>query len=474
MNTAEKIQKLAMYKLAIATGDMEIGKTNSTGTNTDKPKKLKKDTTLFERLTNKMVPEISTVPTGLIAHGLEEYGNLMTDQSTPIGELFSDFAKDQISQKGFKDGIYYTQTQPRSYIKDQVNSSPLKKIWGSITSPKTEAVTSFYPRAAKGEEIKNIFSGPLTKDIQDAMKLEGRSDVLDKAVANADDMAGALVRKIRSLMQREGKSFEEAQDLAIDSLKTNTDLYKNPRVVVKAPRNNLRALAHEYGHVEDEIMKSSISKSKIGPVYDFLRTSLAAPSEELYMRYTPEKVKNILGKVSDKINSTAPGLWMNKNFQSYVLGKYSPLPAQAVALTKGLGIIAPDTMDKLKEKDPTGILNFVDEHPVASSIIAGLPHMSEEIATTIPGTKMTYKFWQALKDENNQFMKNHVFADSVRKGIKDLSKISPGWEAAKFFGKNLGKTTLGITAPIISMLAVGKVKDWLGGKDESSVDEPVE
>ena len=473
MNTSEYIQKLAAHKVAVAIGEMEVEKTRSVGKKVDDPKPAQKS--FIERAADKFLPEMAGGSIGYLAHGMEEYGNYKYNQSTPIGELFSDFANNTLKKKGLEGDIYYTQTFPRSpLINLHKDESDLTKILKSFISPKTQSISAYGDRVLGNSEedkelIKHIFSEPFAKNMIDDLgnpeRLGELPDRLRKAMKNGDDWWGDVSRYINNETKK-GKNRGMAFMEALSNQASNTEPFSNARGMVKTPRNNMRALAHEYGHIESEMGVDNIKKTKIGPVYDVLRKVLSDPINGLHESYSPDFLKNIVGKISGGLNSTPTGNIINRSLQT-VSGVNNSLPTQTVFLTKALGTISPDTLNNLKEKDPTGILDYIDEHPIASTLIASLPHVGREAATTIPGTRMTYEFWKALKDGNNEFMKNHVFSDEVRKGIKNLADINPGWEAAKFFGKNLGKTTISLTAPVLGLMAFNKVKEWLGQKDDS-------
>lgn len=490
MNTAERIQKLAMYKLAIATGDMSVDKTKSVGEKANDPEKLNKPKSFMDKLVDKMGPGLISIPIGKAVHGMEEYGNLMIDQNTPpIGELFSDFATDRLKKKGLKGEVYYTQTMPRTKVSASPKDNILKKIFMSIEAPKTESYSN-YLRGSKPtpewirENIAEPFANDMTFMYETAKKYNPdiliskgddiiqSSDRFVKADMLKDDLMGAITRKYNAIIKEKPDILNsDAIHEAIKSTGKLDELYKDPKVIVRTPRNNLRALAHEYGHVESNMGNDKILNSAIGSVYRPIRDILSAPLASHYKNHAPEGLQKFLGGISDAMDKNPVGSIINSVVQNNVLGKMRTLPVHAVTAINALSLISPDSMKKLKEKDPTGILNFVDEHPIASSVIASLPQVGREAATTIPGTKLTYDFWKALKDGNNEFMKNHVFTDDIRKGIKNLADINPGYEAAKFFGKNLGKTTLAVTAPLLGLAAIEGFKKWFGGNNGSSVDE---
>lgn len=463
MNTSEYIQKLAAYKIAIATGEMEVGKTKSVGEQAGEPEPIQKKP-FMGRLADKFKGELDTAVVEILGRGLEEYGNLKTDQATPIGELFSDFANDQLKKKkGMKGNIYYSQSFPRSYLEGMKNPNELKNIAGSLVAPKTEAYSGLVLDSEFGNPsiVENAFNTPIHNNMIKELATGKKPDRLTKALKAGDDWAGGYQRA-KNLLMRNGVPENQAEIQAIGATWQYGNLFKDAKGIVVTPRNNLRSLAHEYGHIESEL-----GVEKLGPTYNFFRTVLSDPMESIYGKVVPDKIKAVINdKIYPKVTSVIGTDTWNQ-LKRLALGSERSLPLQAVLATKAMDVIAPETMDKLKEKDPTGVLDFIDEHPTASAIIAELPHIGREAATTIPGTKMTYEFWKALKDGNNEFMKNHVFADEVRQGLKDLSKVNPSWEAAKFLGKNVAKTTFGITAPLLGLYAAGKIRNWLGKKDDN-------
>lgn len=461
MNTSEYIQKLAAYKIAIATGEMEVGKTKSVGTEAEKPEPVQKKT-FMSRLADNFKSDLDTTIVERLGHGLAEYGNLKTDQSTPIGELFADFANDQLKKrKGMKGNIYYSQAFPRSYLDGMKNPNEIKNIIGSIAAPKSEAYSGLVMDSELGNPgiIENAFNTPIHDNMIKELATGQKPDRLVKAIKSGDDWASGY-QKAKNLLMRNGVPEDQAEIQAIGTVWQYGNLFKDAKGIVVTPRNNLRSLAHEYGHIESEL-----DVEKLGPAYNFVRTVLSDPLESIYGNIVPDKIKNVINNVIYPKVTGVVGTDTWNQVKELALGSQRSLPFQSVLTAKALNVIAPETMDKLKEKDPTGVLNFIDEHPVAASIISELPHIGREAATTIPGTRMTYEFWKALKDGNNEFMKNHVFANEVRQGLKDLSKINPSWEAAKFLGKNVAKTTFGITAPLMGLYAVGKLRDWLSRKD---------
>lgn len=471
MDTLEYIQKMAAYKLAVARGEMEVGKTRIVGKKADEPKSIqKKEDSILKRFGNTFLPDIAGSALGMAVHGAEEYGNFKYDQSTPIGELFSDFANDQLKKKGLEGNVYYTQTFPRSSLPANESDSEISKILKSLISAKTPSTSAFgFDKITDPEDIRENFSRPFAEDLKRHLMHGEPMDMLTKARRKGDSWFMDFMRDYNTAERDFLKNNKQGTPpflVALDKLKENVEPFKDARAIVKTPRNNMRALAHEYGHIESEMGVNEIQKTKLGPVYDFFRTVLSDPSDGLFQNYAPSGIKKFVNNISDKLNSTPLGANMNSFVQKAILGADRTLPSNIVLGTKLINVISPETSKKLEENDPTGILKYIDEHPVASAVIAGIPQAIRESATTIPGTKMTYEFWKALKDEGNQFMGNHVFADEVRKGVKNLADINPTWEAAKFFGKNLGKTTLGITAPIIGLMAMNKVKEWLKDKDE--------
>lgn len=446
----------------------QIPTTDQMNNSSDKPD----NSSMLGRVADKFLPELSAYPLGKLVTGMEEYGNFKYDQSTPIGELFADFANNRLQQKGLNGNIYYTQTQPRSFLNSSTPRSDLENMIRSLGVPKTDAYSIYDSNGITDpEDIKELLSRPFTQDMIASRNSTGFSDRINKAQAEGQEWFGNLVRDINN-GRRNGKSQQEAMADAFSNLMEDTSPFQNVKGVVRAPRNNLRALAHEYGHIESEMGNEAILNSRLGPAYGFLRTALSSPIDEIYQNYAPSNVKRFFGNISDSLNQTDFGKVINSLTQQVVLGNMQTLPTRAVSLTKGLGVLAPETMKDLKEKDPTGILNYIDEHPVASTIIAALPSIGREAATTIPGTKMTYDFWKALKNRNNEFMRNHVFSDQVRNGLSNLADINPNWEAAKFFMKNLGKTTLGITAPLIGVLALDKIMKWKQERDGNLANQP--
>lgn len=466
MNTFDFINKLAAYKVAVATG--EVDPVKSVGEIAGEPDSLQKST--FERAVDNFGPEMLAIVPGGLVHGMEEFGNYKYDQSTPVGELFADFANSELKKKGLTGEIFYTQTVPRTLLKETTDGSDIARAVQSVFVPKTPSISAYSSSVIAGntEEEKKLlrkyFADPFTRDMNKHLADYGSSDRFEKALLQGDDWIGQMQIAMNREM-RNGSDKNTAFAKALEEQLTNIEPFKNARGFVRTPRNNMRALAHEFGHIESEMNEGKLVDSPVGPVYNFVKTVVSDPLNGLYERFAPDFIKKPISDIYNKLDTTGVGRVINGIAPTF-LGAHMTLPTSAVTGIKLVDTISPETFNSLKEKDPTGILEFVEEHPVSSSIIAGLPQVVRETVTTVPGTRMTYNFWKAIKDGNNQFMKDHVFADQVRKGLGDLSKINPTWEAAKFFGKNLGKATIGITAPMLGLMAVDKLKDWINSKDE--------
>lgn len=411
-----------------------------------------------ERAAKAYTPNVSDMALSSLLAASAILGNHYTDQSAPIGEMMADYAIDDLKKKGWN--VEYYQSYPRSHIHPgygpvgaTINSflvpGPPTKI---VSRPRDPITGKRIPMPDK--DLRNVFGRMKGEAISQEFTLNLFPDKMLKAKATGDPWLDKIVKLIKGrptvdkLKNGKPVATDETARLIASAIGTDASKLRDVDAIVVAPRNNERAIAHEFGHmyqkVDSAVPYKNETLNKLKGIGDQVWRFMSRPLEGALPKDALGKVNETMGKIPNP---------MVRDITRTAIGLNTSVPNHLINLIKTINVFAPELSEKMEEKDPTGAIKFINENPAIAAGIAGLPHAIMEMSTTVPGTKLTYNFW---KDLNSGKLNKHPFAKDV---LKSVGKKLPAMEAAKFFGKNLFYTAAPIYAPLVGLWAYNKYKE---------------
>lgn len=347
---------------------------------------------------------------GTTANGISHLLNAAEQQTVPTGETFADFAIEQAKKLKSKPDILYLQSIPRT----------ASELYGG-----NKLIDFIVPPPAFVQSMKRTPEGVLERI--------GKNGARYPAEQLKYVLTQELTGKIPAdkLNKNPLLALSSVEDLA-------RDLENNTHMIV-SPRNNLSILAHEVGHIYGEdLLHSPASsgvlnkaKQKAADLWDLL-----GGSTDTFMRKTPG-LKTLSAKFDNlKISPS------KKNLLRNVLFSAPPLATAGALLA-----MTPTTRNIVRAAIPTettdNMMDFIADHPAAVMAAASAPALLHEAYTMIPGTKLTYNFW-----------------DKVNKGgVKSLAqlrgKVNPLTKSLGFIGRN-SLPLIGAAAPLLSVALASK------------------
>ena len=347
---------------------------------------------------------------GTTANGISHLFNVAEQQAIPTGEAFADFAIEQAKKLKSNPDILYLQSIPRT---------------AGELSGGNKLVDFLVPPPAFVQSMKRTPDGTLER----IGKKGARYPAEQLQYVLSQELSGRIPAD--KLKKNPLLALSSVDDLARD--------LENSTHMIVSPRNNTSILAHEMGHIYGEDLLHAPASSNIlnkakqqaADLWDLL-----GGSTDTFMRKTPG-----LKVLSEKFDNLKirPSI---KNSLRNVLFSAPPLATAGALLT--LSPTVRDTIKKVAPAETTdNIMDFISEHPVAIMAAASAPALLHEAYTMIPGTKLTYNFW-----------------DKVNKGgIKSLAqlqgKVNPLTKSLGFIGRN-SLPLIGAAAPLLSVALASK------------------
>jgi len=344
-------------------------------------------------------------------------------QDNNIGEVFGEFARKEL-KKGKE---YFTPvlkpSSPRAY-------GPLIKK--DILPPWYQFI-AHYPASVNysiDEQSNKAMRDLVIEDFSKQLKDEMVGDVLATKLFHADPDE---IKKVLDGI--------EAKDLS-SYIAEKFEIGDSP-AIVETPRNNLFAMAHEMGHIDD-LNKTEGLIRKVDKV-------LPGAKPVLY-----DALDFVSGPAAFFASGKSPTIsqWL------YDLGKRNPLLKDTITgvfggpipgyITGGLAAsqTARDAVRKVLPFEATDqAMDFVEEHPASVAASGFVPQLLNEAYTSIPGYDITKKFYEHL---------NELDPDSLAPKLKNelghyagrIGKFMPEFEALKFLGHNTLSNLTYAMAPI--------------------------
>jgi hypothetical protein len=197
---------------------------------------------------------------------------------------------------------------------------------------------------------------------------------------------------------------------------------------VSAPKGNLYQKAHELGHVDDALKMRKYTDKLLGkdvnfyPAYDFL----TGPAESFLKSTFPSVEKAISG-----FKATNPQAY---DMLSFASGRAS-IPGLAGAALGASQTVRDAVRTVLPFEGTDKVMDFVEEHPIGTSVAGFLPQLINEAYTSVPGYKLISKFYEHIND-----MDPSKITPDIKAALGGLAgrigKISPEMEGMKFLGHN--------------------------------------
>lgn len=339
---------------------------------------------------------------GEIGQGISRVGwnlhNTSVPQSSPIGELFADYAQDKL--RHHSGNILHVP----SAIRAADNSS----LFNILTSP----ITAYVDSVPAGRKILPEELSSITEDLLKHLGAEYTGDVPPD--------------KLTKLRLSGGVS-------SVDDLIKHLDM-TNLKHYVSVPRNNIPAMAHEYGHIA--------GMNELEPeVGQPIRNSLKALGRKAWA---------VLAESAGSALPEIPGLdKAHRAAVSAIRGSSLPKPISESIITMLFGTSLPvlgtaalanfDTARNVaKAVSPfdsvDNAIDWIGENPGTSVGVASIPFLTHEMFTSAPGGKLVYDFFNDLPNKAGILAK-HPYTDDV---LKAVGKVSPNKEVLKFLAHNVG------------------------------------
>lgn len=259
-----------------------------------------------------------------------------------------------------------------------------------------------------------------------------------RAGDTADDYIRALAEEAASMAHP--KAVERGLAVSIEDLAAQMasqhDFSKGLGMVT-APKNNTYAITHELGHLADDVAVSGLQEKAnsllpglgdlayrgysmaTGPLREHLQKIPAFDKFQTSLRARSPVLGNLLNTVT---SASVPGI-------------ATAALAGSQTIRDILRTVIPlDVTDKA--------MDFVEEHPVITSMSGSIPQIMSELYTNIPGTKLTHDFYSHLNSLGP------AAAGELGSLAAKAGKFSPILEAAKFLGHNLLSHMTYLTVPV--------------------------
>lgn len=385
----------------------------------------------------------------LLKTGLKNIINNNIPQDTPIGSLFADISAQELQKSHPGGSFLHLSSSPRT------SPEIMKHFMGGAEPDQLSKIISNFglsPEAYHGVVLpgnKTSVSdvNMMVDEVKDALRREltgeAPPDILNR-MSPQDFKEGLLdtptSKKIRS------NSLKSLDDInfntsAINKLKKHLDIEDVSDLIV-TPRNNLYSLAHEFGHAVDvrEAYKTPIGRKAFN-VLDYIGGPLTSSLNE----------NKLLNKIREGIRSKSKvvgGLVDNSLF-----GMSIPMLATMPLLSDTVRHTAKELTDS---ESLDNALDWIGENEGLVAGISASPMVLNEMFTNAPGGKLTYDFFNKLKNKSSDIMSHQYGAEVLSK----LKNISPNKEVAKFLAHN-GILTAGAAIMPLALAAY----NYMAGED---------
>ena len=339
---------------------------------------------------------------GEVGQGIARLGwnlhNAHIPQNSAIGELFADYAIDKLKHPNGN----------VMYIPSPIRAPESNSIFQMLFSP----VSAYVDSVPTGSKISKVDLDMVTDSLMTQLGME------HAGVVPSD--------KLPKLRQLGGISSKEdlIKKLNMDDL----------RYVVSVPRNNIPAMAHEFGHVA--------GRNELEPLTDQpVRNALKAVGRKAW---------SLLGESSGSALADIPGVSdLYAAAKAGIRGAGMPKPVAETLITMLFGAPLPvmgaaavsnskTIRDVLKAVSPfdsvDNAIDWIGENPGTSVGVASIPFLTHEMFTSAPGGKLVYDFFNDLPNKAGVLAK-HPYTDDV---LKAVGKVSPNKELLKFLTHNIG------------------------------------
>ena len=373
---------------------------------------------------------------GTSSNLLSRFLNRQTPQNLPIGELFADFAIDSIKKSSdIPVSVSYVQKYPR--VGSDVIPEELKTNIGSflqdIFTPSSAHTDIFIKEGLPGEseELLRIF----------------RNTGLDHLKREATGIIPP------DKLQKAGGSMEA---VLTKEFSPNTNI----SFIVKSPRNNISTAAHEFGHVinDSRAFSSSLNNNSI---LDKIRNAAGYLWQNLGVKSVtesdliPSSINNTIYNAANNIKSP-----LLKDIVHYFSSASMPTPLVLATLPLTSSKTVRDTIGSLDSSGKTQeIMDWIGDNATAISALATAPRLIDEMATTIPGYKLTVDFWKEFNKGNKGVLGNHPL---LSKASDLIGKKTPWLEGLKFIGRN----SLHFI-PALAPVAVSAISNYMNKVNEN-------
>ena len=353
--------------------------------------------------------------------------NRYMDQTHPVGELFMSYINQPLAAG--KETVSYVPLYPRTpsdmvpgnklkgWVRDLLSPLGSADIFSTINNPE---LVDLYPNeaaAALKKDLDPYMRGHIIRELQGEVPH-------DKFLKYPE-----IMNKLKSV--KSDAELMPIVDTMVDlELPTKGNVTKH---LIRVPRNNTLTMAHEVGHVMENIEREK-SLATGSPLWQNIKKGLNSIYKELGVRglgeseilpeFLRKKVNNFMLKQDNPIMQTIAPLLVHS------LG--TPLTAVVTPFT-----MSQTVRDFVSDLDSTGntkkVMDWVGDNATTVSALASAPSLIHEIATTAPGYKATVDFWKEFNKGFDGALKDSPL---LRESANLIGKKKPWLEGLKFIGQN--------------------------------------
>lgn len=339
---------------------------------------------------------------GEIGQGISRAGwnfhNAATPQNSTIGELFADYAQDKLRHSSGN----------VLYVPSSIRTPDGSSLLAMMTSP----VTAYVDSVPAGRKILPSELSSITEDLLKHLGAEYTGDVPPD--------------KLTKLKLSGGVS-------SVDDLIKHLDM-ANLKHYVSVPRNNVPAMAHEFGHIAGMNELEPVSGQPVRNALKAMGRKAWAVLAESSGSSLPEIpiAEDVHRAAVSAIRGTSLPKPLSESLITMLFGSSLPVMGTAALANFETARNAAKAISPFDSVD--NAIDWIGENPGTSVGVASIPFLTHEMFTSAPGGKLVYDFFNDLPDKAGILAK-HPYTDDV---LKAVGKVSPNKELLKFLTHNIG------------------------------------